>query len=477
MAVTLGEVVAHTAVTVDGPVSAVPTAEPGSAVPNGELDAAAAPALVAEIGARARVAARALAGATTAVKDAGLRAAAAGLRAGTARVLAANVLDLDAAGRVGATPAVLDRLALDGPRIDAIAAGLETVAGLPDPVGTVVRGSTMPNGLTLRQVRVPFGVLAVIYENRPNVTADAAGLAVKSGNAVVLRGSGGAAHTNAAIVGLLRSSLAGAGLPADSVCLLDGRGREPALALMRARGVVDLLIPRGGGGLIAEVVRTATVPVVETGVGNCHVYVDAAADEDLALDVLVDSKCDRPSVCNAAETLLVHADVAATFVPAAVRALSARGVRIHGDSRTRALAGADSGEVARATVEDFAAEYLSLDIAVAVVDSLDAALDHIRRYSTGHTEAIVSDSVTAVAAFTAGVDAAAIAVNASTRFTDAARFGFGAEIGISTQKLHARGPLGLPELTTTTWVYTGHGQTVGPGRGRTVGPGPSRPGR
>ena len=462
MAVTLGEVAVHTAVPTGQLDPAVRSGEPGTALPASDLDAATAQALVAEIGARARVAARTLAVLTRAVKDAGLRAAAAGLRAGAAEVLAANVLDLDAARRAGAAPAVLDRLALDGSRIDAMAAGLETVAGLPDPVGTVVRGSTLPNGLTLRQVRVPFGVLAVIYENRPNVTADAAGLAVKSGNAVVLRGSGGAAHTNTAIVDLLRTSIAGVGLPADAVCLLDGRGREPALALMRARGVVDLLIPRGGGGLIAEVVRTATVPVVETGVGNCHVYVDAAADEALALRVLVDSKCDRPSVCNAAETLLVHADVAATFVPSAVRALSARGVRSHGDARTRALAGAGI-EVLPATVEDFAAEYLSLDIAVAVVDSLDAALEHIRRYSTGHTEAIVSDSVTAVAAFTAGVDAAAIAVNASTRFTDGARFGFGAEIGISTQKLHARGPVGLPELTTTTWVYTGHGQTVGPG--------------
>lgn len=437
-----------------------------------EMAAEAAEAAVAALGARSRTAARELAGTTRTTRDAGLRAAARALRAHSAEILADNAADLDAAGSV--TPAIRDRLRLDEGRIDAIAGGLEKVAGLPDPVGEVVRGSTLPNGMTLRQLRVPFGVLAVIYENRPNVTADAAGLAVKSGNAVLLRGSSGAARTNAAIVGILRDAVARAGLPADAVCLVEGAGREPARALMRARGVVDLLIPRGGAGLIAEVVSSATVPVIETGVGNCHVYIDDAADPEVALRVLLDSKTDRPSVCNAAETLLVHAGVAADFVPRAVAALAALGVTVHGDGRTRALAGPDAG-IVPATDEDFATEYLSLDLAVAVVDSLDDALEHIGRFSTGHTEAIVSESVSAIHRFTTGVDAAAVAVNASTRFTDGERFGFGAEIGISTQKLHARGPLGLTELTTTTWVYTGSGHIVGSGHmagsGHAVGSG------
>lgn len=436
------------------------------------IDAADADAVVAALGARCRSAARQLARSTRTTRDAALRAAAGALRARSAEILAANAADLGSAGSV--TAAVRDRLRLDEGRIDAIAAGLETVAGLPDPVGEVVRGSTLPNGMTLRQLRVPFGVLAVIYENRPNVTADAAGLAVKSGNAVLLRGSSGAARTNAAVVAVLRDALAGAGLPADAVCLLEGAGREPGRALMRARGVVDLLIPRGGAGLIAEVVRSATVPVIETGVGNCHVYVDAAADPDVALRVLLDSKTDRPSVCNAAETLLVHAAVAADFVPLAVGALAALGVTVHGDGRTRSLAG-PGAPVVPATDEDFATEYLSLDLAVAVVDSLDEALEHIRRFSTGHTEAIVSESVSAIHRFTTGVDAAAVAVNASTRFTDGERFGFGAEIGISTQKLHARGPLGLTELTTTTWVYTGAGHIVGAPHRPTGSAGPGSP--
>jgi glutamate-5-semialdehyde dehydrogenase len=450
------------------PDRAPDTAPDGDGAAVVELDRAGADAAVAALGARARRAARELATTTRRRKDAGLRSAAAALRARTPEILAANDADLAAADASGVTPAIIDRLRLDPARIDSIAAGLEKVADLPDPVGQVVRGSTLPNGMTLRQLRVPFGVLAVIYENRPNVTADAAGLAVKSGNAIVLRGSSGAAATNAVIVAILRDALAGAGLPADSVCLLTGTGREPARALMRARGIVDLLIPRGGAGLIAEVVRSATVPVIETGVGNCHVYVDGAADLAVAMRVLVDSKTDRPSVCNAAETLLVHAAIAPAFVPLAVAELTRLGVTLHGDGRTRALAGPDSG-VLPATDEDFATEYLSLDLAVAVVDDLDDALDHIRRFSTGHTEAVVSDSASAIARFTAGVDAAAVAVNASTRFTDGERFGFGAEIGISTQKLHARGPLGLPELTTTTWVYTGAGHTVGSGRGDRAG--------
>jgi glutamate-5-semialdehyde dehydrogenase len=319
-------------------------------------------------------------------------------------------------------------------------------------VGEVVRGSTLANGLELRQVRVPFGVVGMIYEGRPNVTVDAAGICLKSGNAALLRGSSSAAESNAALVEVLRGAIVRAGLPADCVQLVPADSRETVKELMRARGLVDVLVPRGGAGLIRSVVEDSTVPVIETGVGNCHVYVDAAADLDMALAIVLNAKTHRTSVCNAAESLLVHADVAEVFLPRVVAALQEADVTVHGD---RAFAAYDG--VVAATEEDHGREYLSLDISAAVVADLDAALAHIRRYSTGHSEAIVTGDQAAARRFVAEVDAAVVLVNASTRFTDGGEFGFGAEIGISTQKLHARGPMGLPEMTSTKYVVTGDG--------------------
>jgi glutamate-5-semialdehyde dehydrogenase len=333
-----------------------------------------------------------------------------------------------------------------------MARGLRDVAGLPDPVGEVVRGGTLANGLELRQVRVPFGVVGMIYEARPNVTADAAGICLKSGNAALLRGSSSAATSNAALVAVLRTAVESVGIPADVVQLVPADSRETVKELMRARGLVDVLVPRGGAGLIQSVVEESTVPVIETGVGNCHVYVDAAADLDMAVAIVLNAKTDRTSVCNAAESLLVHEAVAEAFLPRVVAALQGAGVTVHGDA---AFASYDG--VVDATDDDFGREYLSLDISAAVVPDLDAALAHIRRFSTGHTEAIVTGDLTAARRFTAEVDAAAVLVNASTRFTDGGEFGFGAEIGISTQKLHARGPMGLPEMTSTKYVVTGDG--------------------
>ncbi len=407
---------------------------------------------VEELAARARAASRELAVTTRAGKDRALLRMADGLVAGRAAALAANAEDVAAAEASGTPAAIVDRLRLDETRIAAMADGLREVAGLPDPVGEVVRGSTLANGLELRQVRVPFGVVGIIYEARPNVTADAAGLCLKSGNAVLLRGSSSARRSNEAIVELLRQAAAQSGLPADVVQQVPGEGHDAAKALMRARGLVDVLIPRGGAGLIRSVVEESTVPVIETGTGNCHVYVDAAADLDKALAIVLNAKTQRPSVCNAAESLLVHAAVADTFVPRVVAALREAGVTVHGDAMFAAHDG-----VVPATDEDWATEYLSLDLAAAVVPDLEAAIDHIRRWSSGHSEAIVTDSVEAARRFTAAVDAAAVLVNASTRFTDGGEFGFGAEIGISTQKLHARGPMGLPELTSTKYVVTGDG--------------------
>ncbi len=401
---------------------------------------------------RAREAAHDLALATRATKDAALHAMADALVAATGEVLAANAEDVSAAREQGTPEALIDRLRLDEGRVAAMAEGLRDVAALPDPVGEVVRGSTLANGLELRQVRVPFGVVGIIYEARPNVTADAAGICLKSGNAVLLRGSSSARRSNAAIVGVLRDAATGSGLPADVVQLVPGEGHEAAKALMRARGLVDVLIPRGGAGLIRSVVEESTVPVIETGVGNCHVYVDRDADLDKALAIVLNAKTHRPSVCNAAESLLVHADVAAAFVPRVVAALQAAGVTVHGDETFAGQAG-----VLPVTEDDHRTEYLSLDISASVVPDLEAAVRHIRRYSSGHTEAIVTDSQTAARRFTAAVDSAAVMVNASTRFTDGGEFGFGAEIGISTQKLHARGPMGLPEMTSTKYVVTGDG--------------------
>jgi glutamate-5-semialdehyde dehydrogenase len=405
------------------------------------------------VAARAREAAHELAVATRATKDAALHAMADALIADTAAVLAANAQDVTAARDADTPDALVDRLRLSEDRVAGMAAGLREVAGLPDPVGEVVRGSTLANGLELRQVRVPFGVIGIIYEARPNVTADAAGICLKAGSAVLLRGSSSARHSNEAVVAVLRAAAAAAGLPADVVQLVPGEGHDAAKALMRARGQVDVLIPRGGAGLIRSVVEESTVPVIETGVGNCHVYVDRDADLDRALAIVLNAKTHRPSVCNAAESLLVHADVAAEFVPRVVSALQQAGVTVHGDESFARCEG-----VLTATPDDHAAEYLSLDISAAVVPDLESAIRHIRTYSSGHTEAIVTDSQEAARRFTAAVDSAAVIVNASTRFTDGGEFGFGAEIGISTQKLHARGPMGLPEMTSTKYVVTGDGQ-------------------
>ena len=404
---------------------------------------------------RAREAAHELALATRSAKDAALHAMADGLLAREAEVLAANADDV-ARARAGGTPDnVVDRLRLTagaGGRLAAMAQGLRDVAGLPDPVGGVVRGSTLANGLELRQVRVPFGVVAMIYEARPNVTADAAGICLKSGNAVLLRGSSSATASNAAVVGVLRDALVATGLPADAVQLVPADSHDTVKALMRARGLVDVLIPRGGAGLIASVVGESTVPVIETGVGNCHVYVDASADPDQAVAVVVNAKTHRTSVCNAAESLLVHADLVDSLLPRLVSALQGAGVTVHGDATVARLPG-----VVPATDDDHGREYLSLDISAAVVPDLDAAVAHIRRFSSGHTEAILTRDQAAARRFTAAVDSAAVLVNASTRFTDGGEFGFGAEIGISTQKLHARGPMGLAEMTSTKYVVTGDG--------------------
>jgi glutamate-5-semialdehyde dehydrogenase len=411
-------------------------------------------AAVAAVARRARAAANELALATRGTKDSALRAMADALVAATPEVLAANAEDVAAAEAMGTPAAIIDRLRLDEGRVAAMADGLRDVAALPDPVGEVVRGSTLANGLELRQVRVPFGVIGIIYEARPNVTADAAGICLKAGNAVLLRGSASALRSNTATVSVLRRAAVESGLPEDVVSLVPGEGHEPAKALMRARGLVDVLIPRGGAGLIRSVVEESTVPVIETGVGNCHVYVDADADLDMALDIVLNAKTHRPSVCNAAESLLVHGAVAMEFVPRVVAALQEAGVTVHGDPTFARLEG-----VVPATEEDFAQEYLSLDISAAVVPDLDAAVEHIRRYSSGHSDAIVTRSQPAARRFTAAVDSAAVLVNASTRFTDGGEFGFGAEIGISTQKLHARGPMGLPEMTSTKYVVTGDGHT------------------
>jgi glutamate-5-semialdehyde dehydrogenase len=383
---------------------------------------------------------------------------AADLDAATADIVRANDEDVERGRRSGLAEAMVDRLRLDERRVHAVADALRDIAGLPDPVGEVVRGSTLANGLQIRQVRVPMGVVGMIYEARPNVTVDAAGLALKSGNAVVLRGGSAAGSTNRALVDVLRGTLTAHGLPADAVILLDEGGRDAVRALMRARGLVDVLIPRGGADLIRTVVEQSTVPVIETGVGNCHVYVDAAADPDMALRIAVNSKTHRVSVCNSAESLLVHRSIAADFLPKVLAELGAAGVSIHGDPELRPSAEAAGAAFSVADDDDFAAEYLSLDMSVRVVDSLDQALEHVRRFGTGHTEAIVTQDRAAARRWTAEVDAAAVMVNASTRFTDGGEFGFGAEIGISTQKLHARGPMALPELTTTKWVVEGDGQ-------------------
>ncbi len=408
-----------------------------------------------ELGRRAKAASRVVATASTAAKDDALRAAADLLVARTAEILDANATDVARAEAGGVSATVVDRLRLDERRVEGMAGGLRQVASLADPVGEVLGGWTRPNGLRIEQVRVPLGVVAIIYENRPNVTSDAAGLCLKSGNAAFLRGSSGAITSNTAIAGVLREAVAKAGLPADAVILVDDTSREAAVEFMQQREFVDCLIPRGGPSLIRSILDHATVPYVIDGDGNCHVYVDEAADLDMAVDIVVNAKTQRPSVCNAAETLLVHEAVADVFLPRAAEALV--GVELLGDERTRALV--PSAGVA--DDEAYATEFLDLRLAVRVVPSLDEAIAHVTRFSSGHSEAIVTGSLAAAERFSREVDAAAVLVNASTRFVDGEEFGFGAEIGISTQKLHARGPMGLRQLTTAKYVVHGSGQTRG----------------
>ena len=407
--------------------------------------------------ARAQVAAAELSLLTRAVKDRALLTMADALLDRQGEILSANERDVQTAVDAGTPDSLVDRLRLNASRIAGMATGLRELAGLPDPVGTVVRGSVLPNGLHLTQLRVPLGVVAIIYEARPNVTVDAAGIALKAGNAALLRGSASAYQSNRVLVDILADAALAAGLPADAVQLVPGTDRESVKHLMTARGLVDVIIPRGGAGLIQAVVNGSTVPVIETGVGNCHVFIDETADHGMALEILVNSKARRPSVCNAAETLLVHAATADSFVPAAIAALREAGVTVHADPAVISMVG-DVPGVVPATDEDYDTEFLSLDIAMAVVPDLDTAVRHIAEHGTGHTEAIVTSSLSSADEFVARVDAAAVMVNASTAFTDGGEFGFGAEIGISTQKLHARGPMGLVELTSTKYVVTGNGQ-------------------
>ena len=411
---------------------------------------------VEQVCAAAKAAAPAVARASTVQRNDALEAMAAALDAAHEPILAGNARDVAAAQEAAQTQAIIDRLTLNDDRLDAMAAALRDLIALTDPLGEVVRGFVLPNGLQVRQVRVPIGVIAMVYEGRPNVTVDAAGLALKSGNACVLRGSSSAINSNLALAAVLREALTSSGLPADAVCLIEDTSRESVKELTRARGLIDLLIPRGGAGLIHSVVADSQVPVIETGVGNCHVYVDAAADLDMAAAIAVNAKAQRPSVCNAAETLLVHSDVADEFLPRVAAALQDAGVELVGDDRVQGLTSAGP-----ATEEDWDTEFLDLRLAVRVVDDLDQALDHIARHGTLHTEAIITNDREAARRFVAEVDAAAVMVNASTRFTDGGEFGFGAEIGISTQKLHARGPMGLQELTTTKYVVEGDGQIRG----------------
>jgi glutamate-5-semialdehyde dehydrogenase len=400
---------------------------------------------------RAKAAARPVARASTAAKNEALLASSDLLEERSTELLDANAEDLVRAERAGATATVVDRLRLTDSRVHAMAGGLRKVAALADPVGEITDGWVRPNGLRIRRVRVPLGVIGIIYENRPNVTSDAAALCVKSGNVAFLRGSSGAISSNRAIAAVLRDGVTKAGLPADAVVLVEDVTRESAVEFMRLRGVIDCLIPRGGPSLIASILEHATVPYVIDGDGNCHVYVDASADLDMALEIVVNAKVQRPSVCNAAETLLVHESVAAQFLPRAAAAMD--GVELVGDGAARSIV-----PMGEATDDDYATEFLALKLAVRVVPSLDAAIDHIARFGTGHSEAIVTRDLGAAERFTHEVDAAAVLVNASTRFVDGEEFGFGAEIGISTQKLHARGPMGLRELTTLKYVVEGNGQ-------------------
>ncbi|MGZ6897337.1 MAG: glutamate-5-semialdehyde dehydrogenase [Acidimicrobiia bacterium] len=412
---------------------------------------------VLELGRRARAASRVLATVGTEAKDAALHAAADVLTEHTAEILRANEADLEAAAAGGMESGPLDRLRLTDTRVVAMAAGLRQVASLGDPIGEIVAGWVRPNGLQIEQVRVPLGVVAIIYENRPNVTSDAAGLCLKAGNAALLRGSGTALRSNIAIAAALRAGFSKAGLPEDSLILVEDPSYDVAIQVMQLTDHVDCLIPRGGPALIASIRENATVPVIIDGDGNCQIYVDESADLDRAIDIVVNAKTQRPSVCNAAETLLVHEAIADEFLPRIAAALVAEGVELVGNEGARARI-ADMGI---ATDADFATEFLALKMSVGTVASLGAAIDHVNRFSSGHTEAILTRDLDAARRFTREVDAAAVIVNASTRFTDGEQFGFGAEIGISTQKLHARGPMGLQQLTTAKYVVWGEGQVRG----------------
>ncbi len=410
--------------------------------------------MIDEIGRRARTAARVLAGITSARKQHALEAMAAGVEAAAEPILAANALDMDQAGAEGVSGALLDRQLLTPERVAGMAGGLRKVAALPDPVGVQTGGWRLYNGIRVQRVRVPLGVVAVIYEARPNVTADAGGLAVKAGNAAILRGSSFTLRSNLAVAAAMRGALEAEGLPADAIQVLEDTTRAGARALMQATEWVDLLVPRGGPGLIAAIEAEATVPFVIDGAGNCHVYVDSAADLDKAQAIVINAKTQRPGVCNAAEKLLVHEAIAPKFLPAVATALADAGVELVGDERAVELV----PSMGVAGDADWPTEYLDLKMAVRVVSDVDSAVDHIRAYGSGHTEAIVSEDYTACQSFVAGVDAAVTMVNASTRFTDGEEFGFGAEIGISTQKLHVRGPMGLEALTSERYVLHGDGQ-------------------
>lgn len=390
---------------------------------------------------------------TRAAKDAALQAMADALAAAAPELLEANAVDVVNARAAGTPEPMIDRLALTQGRVDGMVQGLRDLASLADPIGDVIRGWRLANGVKVTQARVPFGVVGIIYESRPNVTADAAGICLKSGNAALLRGSSAALQSNRVTIAALRRGLSSVGITADGVQLVEG-GRDVTAEMMTARGLVDVLIPRGGAGLIRAIVDGSTVPVIETGTGNCHIFVDAEADQDIALGILLNAKVQRPSVCNAAETMLVHRDIAAEFLPKALEALAGAGVTVHGDAATQAL----SSAVLPAAEDEYDAEYLSLDLAVKVVGGLDEAMAHIRAHTTGHSETIITADKQTAERFVAGIDAAAVLVNASSRFVDGGEFGFGAEIGISTQKLHARGPMGLQEMTSYKYIIEGDGQ-------------------
>jgi glutamate-5-semialdehyde dehydrogenase len=414
-------------------------------------------ATLTEILENAKAASIALRTTTTDAKNSALRAIAAALKANSAAVLAANADDLAIGRSGGLSDGLLDRLTLSESRIGALADAVLEIEALTDPVGQAVRGSTLPNGVKISEVRVPFGVVGAIYEARPNVTVDIAALALKSGNAAVLRGGSAALNTNRVLVQLIHDAVASAGLPSNSVQTIDEFGRDGAAQLMKARGYIDVLIPRGSAELIARVVAESTVPVIETGAGVVHIFLDESAREDWAVDIVHNAKVQRPSVCNAVETLLVHAGAAQRLLPVVLDRLGQSGVTVHADERARAIYPA----AVPVREEDWATEHMSLDISVAVVDSIDDAMAHIRRYSTQHTESIITNDLANADRFLAEVDSAVVMVNASTRFTDGAEFGFGAEVGISTQKLHARGPMGLPELTSTKWIVRGSGNVRG----------------